>query len=495
MRALFQNISIFASLNYVLFFPTYLHAKPNTDSTEVLSPKKVIALVEQRAIDTLDSRVRLLQSEFTLYQVDSNYKWKASAEYGFDRDRTPSASTSTLLQTDKYGSTATLSRNFLTGTLLSLQWIHADTTTQYNNGTPDNRYNLNTLLLTVEQLLYPNFLGANDRSYIEAAEKDLEAQRIQNQIDLEDQKVKALGLFWAAFNARATLEESRRTVQSYENLAQNVRRKNNYAFTAPGDLQQALIEFETRKQNLRDDEINFQKNLQALKDYLGFNLSTHIELQPENWEGFPKPFTGEVSNLKRFQYQKNKSLAATALKDAVEDKGSVQLSLVGKYGRAGLQPNFSDSIRDLDKQSQDRSYIGVKLSYVFDNDSARSEIELRKTQASLESTRLERKSVDLQEQIRIAYDKLNSSKENIQVTQTILELREKVVQQQNRTFSQGRTDISILIDSMNKLSTARLNVDRARADFQTTLLQYLYLTDQSEAQIVKSEIIPPKPRL
>lgn len=495
MRALPKTFLTLTILNFTSFFQSTLHAQTKSVTTEILSPQKVIEMVEQRSLENMESRVRVLQSEFSFYLLDANYKWKASAEYGFDRDRTPSTSNSALLQTDKYGSQLTLSRNFLSGTLLNFQWLNADSTSQYNNGNANYRYNQNTILLTVEQLLFPNFLGRTDRSLNAAAEKDLEAQRIQNQIDLEDQKIKAVDLFWTAYNARGTLEESRRTVQSYENLAKTVRRKNNFAFTSPGDLQQALVEYETRKQNLRDDDVNFQKSLQTLKDFLGFDLSTQIELHPENWEGFAHPFTGNISALKRFQYQKNKSLAADALNNAVENKDNVQLSLVGKYGRAGLQSNFNDSVRDFEKDSQDHSYIGVKLSYIFDNDSARSESGLRRAQASLESTRLQRKDVDLQEQIRVAYDKLNSSKDNIQVTQTILELREKVVQEQNRTFSQGRTDISILIDSMNKLSTARLNVDRARANFQTTLLQYLFLTDQSENQIVKTEVTPTKSQL
>jgi hypothetical protein len=56
--------------------------------------------------------------------------------------------------------------------------------------------------------------------------------------------------------------------------------------------------------------------------------------------------------------------------------------------------------------------------------------------------------------------------------------REKALAELNRSFNQGRTDISIYIDAMNKFSLAEIQYSRAIGDYQTALNEWAATRDE-----------------
>ncbi|MGZ3747093.1 MAG: TolC family protein, partial [Pseudobdellovibrionaceae bacterium] len=65
--------------------------------------------------------------------------------------------------------------------------------------------------------------------------------------------------------------------------------------------------------------------------------------------------------------------------------------------------------------------------------------------------------------------------------------REKALKELSRSFSQGRTDISIYIDAMNKFSLAEVQYSQAIGNYQTALNEWAAARDELIPDAVQEE--------
>lgn len=471
-----QSFVINLSLVLVWFLPSLSHAE-----WIELTPKKVLELIESRSTTYQDSLIRLKQAEADFYKKNSMYKWSTSFSSGYAQSKIEPVGTTNFLQSDRYRTDVSLSRSFLSGTLLGLTYANTSLDTKYDSlSTPSNRYNQNLITLSIEQRLFPYFFGSDNRALYSATLNELKAQTLTALLSLKSLKVEALQLFWNAYIAQATLNEARLMVERYDELTKTVRRKNNFNYTGPGDLPQALIEYESRKQTLRDNEIAMISAMNALKNYLGLHESDSLRLIANNEAELPGEFKGDIKNLPLYRSQESRTQAAKEAAEASAQATAPNINLIAKYSKGGLESDFNESLREMSNERKDEAYVGFSLTYVFDNEAARKDSQLKSSTAQNEETKLARRMDELKAQIQEAYAKVYSGFENIRVSQNILSLREKVVTELTRTFNQGRTDISILIDAINKQSTARIQIEKALADFQLRRMEYLNLIENVE---------------
>lgn len=442
-------------------------------TSDVLTPLKltendVIKLVQEQSLGYKEIQNKNLSSNYNYQLLNGNYRLNLNFDYSLEKDKTESLSTFSAADSEKNKKSVILNKRFYTGTATSLEYTNVDYDATSSN------YAQNYYTLSLEQNLYPYIFSNSEMQSLNAASIEVERVRMQTEIDLLDNTKEILALYWKVQASQKSVQENADILKKYERLVSNVKSKKQNSYASAGEVEQALAEFETRKQAWSEDRNNLLINLQLLKTALNLAAEQEIELVAPNKtvQPLPEKFQGDIKKLKRYLAQKLKAESASASFEAVSLKDHPKLSLYGKYTSQGLDTAQSDSFKEMTEQAKDKYVVGVKLDYFFGDDLSKAEKELKKATQDIEVSRFARAETDLKLQIENTRQKLENAYTNLQTTQNIVKYRTEALKQLNVTYFQGRTDISFLIDAYNKKIQAEVAAITALGNYTTTLIEY-----------------------
>src|SRR5207253_3861555 len=133
----------------------------------------------------------------------------------------------------------------------------------------------------------------------------------------------------------------------------------------------------------------------------------------------------------------------------------------------GVQEDGNGAYSDMVSGAHPQYYAGLQFEYLFGADLL-SETRMNKKYAKdLEEVKLSRVSQESADSQVQAQRKVQATYSAVLSTSEQKKYREKALQELTRSFSQGRTDISIYIDAMNKFSTAEIQYSQAVGNYQT----------------------------
>lgn len=446
-----------------------LVSQPATsDTTLQLTETDVIRLVQAQSLNYQEIVNKNLTSQFNYQLLNGNYRLGFNFDYSLEKDKTESTSTFLPSDSDKTKTTLILNKRFQTGTATSLELTHIE----YDASSAE--YAQNYYAFGLEQNLFPYLYSNGEMQALNAAETDVERTRLQTDIDLLDATKDVLALYWRVQASQKSVQENEDLLKKYDRLVSNVRSKRQNSYASAGEVEQALAEYETRKQTFLEDRNALLTNLQQLKTSLNIPADQQIQIvAPVNTvQTLPTKFTGDVKSLRRYKVQKLKTETAIGNYEAVRFDDVPQLSVYGKYTGQGLEPDQSDSFKELKDEPTDKYIVGVKLNYFFGDDLSKAEQQLRRATQNVEIARFSRVEEDLKLQIENTRQKLENAYANLQTTQNVVKYRNEAVKQLNVTYFQGRTDISFLIDAFNKKIQAEVAAINALGAYATTLIEY-----------------------
>ncbi len=447
-----------------------------SQSAIVLNNKNVIEIYTTQSTKPKEIENLLNSNQSVFEQIDLKYNLTTTLDLSKQNDQTDSLSTTLQQNNDTNKYTWLLSKRFLTGTTLGLELTHLDN--QYGtiqSVTARTETNQNYFSVNIDQPLFPNFFGSQERSLYNSMSSDYELKKMQTELDQLTSQKDALTLFWKTKSLAKSVEENSKLITEYEKLAQKVQQKKQNQFATAGELEQALSEYETRKQNLKDDKSKLTQGILDLKILL--NINEDIQFDATTPETKPIQFSEiKIESLKKYKIQSLKLKSANEQSNSVTSSNLPQLSLYGKYTQSGFDPSNSTAF-DEAKDSNYRKYlIGLKLDYIFDNDKSNTDQKIKMLAADIERQKTDRTNTDLNKQIQLAQTDLQTSFDNISTNIKILEYRKKAVADISKNYFQGRTDISFLIDAYNKKNLAEINLINSYGDFETKKIDYQILT-------------------
>lgn len=451
-----------------------LISQPATsDTTLQLTENDVIRLVQAQSLNYQEIANRNLSSQFNYQLLNGNYRLGFNFDYSLEKDKTESTATFLASDSDKTKTTLTLNKRFQTGTATSLEL----TNVVYDASTAEYAQNYYTFGL--EQNLFPYLFSNGEMKTLKAAETDVERTRLQTDIELLDATKDILALYWRVQASQKSVQENEDLLKKYDRLVSNVRSKRQNSYASAGEVEQALAEYETRKQAFLEDRNALLTNLQQLKTALNIPADQQVTIvAPTNKAPtLPAKFTGDVKTLRRYKVQKLKTEVAIGNYEASYYKDVPQLSVYGKYTGQGLETDQSASIKELTDEPKDKYIVGVKLNYFFGDDLSETEQQLRRATQNVEIARFSRVEDDLKLQIENTRQKLENAYSNLQTTQNVVKYRNEAVRQLNVTYFQGRTDINFLIDAFNKKIQAEVAAINAIGNYATTLIEYQNLVE------------------
>jgi outer membrane protein TolC len=456
------------------------------ENTITLSQKSVAELVLKQGPHAKEVDLSYQQQLLAPVKVLSAYDWILNAATGYSYDKSIG-----LLSTpapidqkyEQYRTTVGLTKPFLTGTKMDLELSRisqkADINAPGDSLLPPPQQTADSAGILLEQAILGNFFGVADRATVNAANLTYDATALLRENDLEDVVLQSLRLFWNSYVSQENFKEAVASRDRNKKLVDAVKRKTSLGYTNPGDLAQALAEFEGKEQAVKIASTNYLANLENLLTFLGLPAKTDIVFDvPKNIPPIPKLPSKNVEELRSIQSQKKKVDSAQESLTAAESNSYPTLNLVGQLYTTGNGTTSEASFSQTTSGTAPKYYVGLRFQYNFGSDIQNETIVYNKLNKTLEETRLQRNYSEAQDLQSQAERKANSSYEVAVSAERQINYREKAMQELTKSYNQGRTDISILITAMNNYFSADLAYIQAVGDYQIALNEWASARDE-----------------
>lgn len=447
-----------------------------------LSPKELAERVLNKSQKAIQIHYKYKLFELTPYQTMANYDWKLVAEFGKEQDKNESFQI-TNSQFDRLKSYLTVTKQFTSGTLLGLGVSRTSQNSEVFNSTTGAYTNsvgtLDTFDISVEQSLLNNYFGVADRALVDSSQKTLQSQMLLKSGELQTLVLNTIKLYWNTYVAQENFKESVRSKERYEQLVNSVKRKTSLGYANPGELSQIQAELETRNQNIKTSSLAYLKLLDELLNTLDFEPNTEIEFDvPTTVPPAPKLENFPAENSRAYLAQKLKLEAAENTLNYTKSKTKPNLNLVAKITDTGFDESSDRSFSELTSGGHPKQYIGLKFQYNFGSDFTDQDLINKKINYELEKSTLDTTLKTLKDSITQSERSVLVTQDIVRSMQQTIKLREQTVKDLTRTFNQGRTDISLLIDSMNKLFATEVQLSRAIGDYFIALNEWAAIRDE-----------------
>ncbi len=443
-----------------------------------LSPQDAARLILQQGYKAKEVNYTYQALALKPYEVLTAYDWKISLESGLEKDRTENFS---LYGNDpdieRKKTVLGLSKSFLTGTLLRFDY----TRTSQKFISPVNLIpiTLDTATFTLEQALLGNFFGIADRASVRAAEIDYEATKVLRVNELQNLVLDTLRQFWNTYVAEENFKEALASKERYEKLLSVVKRKNSVGYSSPGEYSQIQAEYETRLQTVKTASADYLKSMDQFQTLLGITPGTDILFViPTELPPVPKLKDLDLNDRRSLKSQKLKVESAEASLKAARSKKLPTLNFVGQLGGSGLNDDSNIAFNQINSGSHPKYYVGLKFQYNFGSDlQAQTEFN-RQVNFELEKSRMERQLLEEKDKHTQAEREVTSTFAIAQSKKIQKEYREKAIQELTKSYNQGRTDIAILIEAMNKFFTSEVEYVRSIGNYQIALNEWAAARDE-----------------
>lgn len=450
-----------------------------------LTQKDVAELVLKQGSKTKEVNLTYQQYRLAPALALSAYDWNLTAESGFEYDKQATLMTSSNpidAKYERYRTTVGLSKSFTTGTLLGVEASRLSqkfSTDGVIPNPPPGEQTLDIAGISLEQALLGNFFGVADRGIVNSAELTYQANNINRANELESVVLDAISQFWNTYVAQESFQESVNSRDRYKKLVDAVKRKTSLGYSNPGDLPQVQAEFETREQSVKRNSATYLQNLENLITLLGLEPGTEIKFSvPQVIPPVPKLAAKNIEDLRTVRSQKLRVEAAEEALKAAQSNSYPTLNFVGRVYTSGVDEQSENSYSELVSGTKPKYYMGLRFQYNFGSDIQNEQVINKKLAKDLEATRLSRMNLESADIEAQAQRKVQSTYAVAVSAEKQKAFRERASQELNRSYNQGRTDISILITAMNNFFDAEVAYIRAVGDYATALNEWAAARDE-----------------
>lgn len=475
-----RTISLFLAV--IVFSIQGVHAEKLA-----LTQNKMAELVIQKSLSLRETDLKYEQYRYAPYLVYGNYEWKWLLESGYEVDKSENLSLIGDYRFERYKTTTSISKSLITGTTLTLD---AARTSQRRDGdalTPVVGTGANTLNqitydswgIRLEQALWGNAFGSADRAKIRAAENLYKSQNLLRSDEIQNLVLDGLRLYWDAYVAQENFKEAVGARDRYQKLVSSMQRKSSMGYTLPGEVSQVQAEYEAREHNVKNSSQEYLRRMESLVTFLNLPTKTEIDFEiPKNIPAIPKlaPVQGRDTRFIKSQELKVQSVEDD-LKVADSSTDPI-LNFVARFGATGVDESSSESASELTRGNHPTAYVGLKFGAAFGSD-VRSEAVLnKKALLELEKVKQQRSLLEFDDRQRQTQRKVEVASQLLESISKQKVFREKALNELNRSYTQGRTDIRNLIDAMNAFTAIELSYSRAIGDYFIALNEWAALRDE-----------------
>ena len=446
-----------------------------------LSPKDVADLLAKQSYRAQEVNLTAQQSRLARATVEKNYDFSLSADSGYQVSKFESATNTYLLNDNLNTTNVTLSKPFSTGTTFSLSYIRSLEQPELSSAspTPATDVAIDSIGLVLTQNLLKNFFGYADRSDLQAAESTYQSTQVSRISQLQDLVLEGIRDYWTAFVAQQTFQGALSSRNRYEKLVEQIKKKTNYGYSNPGELAQAQAELEVRQQNVKNTSMTYLAALDSLISLLRLPPGSEILFNVS--EEIPPPpaiKTVDIENLRPLKSSKLKLEAANNSLGYYNSKSYPDLSFVGKIYQQGLEKKNDASYSEMASGAHPKYYLGLQFQYSFGSGYSNEDSLNKKVTRDLAEAQLNRSRLEIKDKENNLARKLQSTFAIAQSSKSQKGFREKASQELSKSYTQGRTDISLLITALNNYFDSEVQFSKSIGDYQTALNEWSAFRDE-----------------
>ncbi len=453
-----------------------------SSKVKTINLKTVAQLVLNQSLKKEESVLNYQQAIYKKNQSLASLDYTLNVESGWEQSKFENFTGTANPKDETYKTNIQLKKTFLTGTNLILEYTRTSLKSEFASsytGSLPNSQTQDVVGLSLEQSLLKNILGQNTQRDLELSELDVQQAEKNKLLQMQEQVLEAIRAFWKAYVSQKNFLESISTRDRYLKLVESVRKKNQFGYANPGELYQVLAELEIREQTVKSLSQDYLNSLDCLLTLLNMPKEEKIELIiPEGLTPAPVLSKLNLETNRSLLIQKDKIKQSEVQLETANNKTLPDLSLVGKVYRSGLEPTSEDAFTEMSTGSHPKYYLGFKFSYSFGSDQQKDDYKSKLIQKNIEHLKFNKLQSELLEKESVIQRKIQVSYNSIISLKSQLEWREKALQDIQKAYTQGRLDISQLIDSMNKYFAVQTQYTQSLGDYQIALNEWSALSDQ-----------------
>ncbi len=364
-------------------------------------------------------------------------------------------------QEETYNFSTKLLKSLGWGSTMSLEYSRDSVRRQLNpflaNNNSLSTFTTDFVHLELEQNLLNNFAGGIHDRRLKMQEL-LEVRRDEQLLEsTEGLIIDGLEQFWKTYVASENLKAAIDTRDHYRRLVQTSQRKSRLGFAAPGELSRVEAEYEQKDQTVKEQSAAYLTELDTLFLLLGVETPPVVEFHTGN-EGIPPlPKLEELSieNMRHYKIQRLLTRSIEIQKKIIDSEQTPKLDIVARLSYRGADEEASETFSDLSGWNSPTYFVGLTFQTYLGSSSQkgarqRAIAEYKKSQFQLEKSRLELKNF-----LQKAHRNVSAWYKIARSSKSTVEKRSKALKQIEAAYTQGRLDVSHVIEAFNLLLLAK----------------------------------------
>lgn len=448
-----------------------------------LSQKDVAEMVLRDGRRTKEINFRYQQMRLDLATGFAVFDWKFLGSTGYRSDQSVGLTTTPWNKKENIVTELSLSKSFATGTTATVKYnrnaFQGEANSTYTTQAGLTSGTVDYLGLSLNQDLWANFFGSAYRGAWDAVQLTYQASSLLRTNELEDLVLESIRLFWTTYVSEQNFHDKMASRDRSKKLADAVRRKGGFGYANPGEFAQAQADLEGRVIDVKRASNQYLENLDQLTTLLGLPSTCEIKFVVSDViPPVPRLAEKPVQDLRTYRSGELRLKAAEREYDAARSGDAPTVQLVGEVFTYGADREAGGAYSQAVSGAHPNYYAGVKVEYAFGANllgEKRLNRRYRKELEEVSFSRLTQESqntlLQSERKVQVAYAAVLSAIEQ-------RKYREQAMRELARSFTQGRTDISIYIDAMNKLSAAEIQHSQAIGDYQTALNEWAAARDE-----------------
>ncbi len=448
--------------------PCLTYAK---DKEYQLSLKEVTDLALQNNFSIQMAKYDALISRTDKLGAQSIYDSVLKADANYKENKKVRTSTAVSDHTIENNYNLELSKKIPTGTTVTVDMDNARSWGR-TSSLKLNPMHQSTLGVTLKQELGKNFLGIEDRGDVKITLFDISNTEYTSLDTIETEVAAVQKAYWNLALAYELKNIQESVVEQAKRLYNSHQEKLKDGLSELPDVIASEANYLERINQLLLDENNIAAKENVLKLQLNIAEDTAKILPKEKIEIAPYKSSlqgslKEAFNNRRDYKRYSNEISSKNIKVSVKKSNLwPEINLTASLAQNGIGDHFSQSAKNLDSDDNQEIFAGVSISFALENKEARSQLsaaKLEQAKALVQMKLIERQIIlGIHDQVR----ECNILKTSAQNKQKIADLQQKKLEEEEKRFNQGRSNIDTII---------RYQDDLLRSRVTSALANYAYL--------------------
>ena len=405
-----------------------------------------------------------------LLKAQNVYDTKLDFSYKYDEDRLKRATTLLGRKSVSITEDLTLSKQLLSGTVLSLGTAHSREATDsvFSTNNPAHEVSAG---ISITQPLGKNAWGLADNNTVKITELDTANTGYTSQDKIEIELANIQKIYWNLLLANKELELAKEVLESAAQLYKTNKRNFDMGILEAPELYATEANLKEKQQELVLAQARFKKALSALRYRL--NQGIDVLIVPKDEFNLKQKQAGfeemvRIALAKRRDYKKAKNIIKQKKLYVALKKSSLwpQIDLTASFTRNGLDSRFADSVSEITSQEYPEYTVGVVFSFPLENSAARAEYSQKQLEQAKALIGLKKTECLILVQIHDAFVELGSRRDSVGLLEQAKELQHKKYLGEADRFKKGRSDTDRFIRYQNDYLRARLIYLRSLYKYQ-----------------------------